>query len=98
MASLGLLLSVLGLVLCGATSLRLSALGASTSKKPIIGKAAAGAREVGAGWGGVGWGRRWALPVAALRQVRPIWETSVFRVRLCAVLYSPRTKTSFGSC
>uniref|UniRef100_A0A8D1WNV4 folate gamma-glutamyl hydrolase n=1 Tax=Sus scrofa TaxID=9823 RepID=A0A8D1WNV4_PIG len=37
MASLGLLLSVLGLVLCGATSLRLSALGASTSKKPIIG-------------------------------------------------------------
>lgn len=93
MASLGLLLSVLGLVLCGATSLRLSALGASTSKKPIIGKAAAGAREVGAGWG-----RRWALPVAALRQVRPIWETSVFRIRLCAVLYSPRTKTSFGSC
>uniref|UniRef100_A0A8C3WDL5 Gamma-glutamyl hydrolase n=1 Tax=Catagonus wagneri TaxID=51154 RepID=A0A8C3WDL5_9CETA len=37
MASLGSLLSVLGLVLCGATSLRLSGLGANTSKKPIIG-------------------------------------------------------------
>ncbi|XP_036686892.1 gamma-glutamyl hydrolase isoform X2 [Balaenoptera musculus] len=37
MASLGLLLSVLGLVLCGTASLGLSAPPAPTSKKPIIG-------------------------------------------------------------
>ncbi|XP_023982857.1 gamma-glutamyl hydrolase isoform X2 [Physeter macrocephalus] len=37
MASLSLLLSVLGLVLCGAASLELSAPPARTSKKPIIG-------------------------------------------------------------
>ena len=56
MARLGHLLSVLGLVLCGATGLGLSAPPASTPKKPIIGKeearagagAGAGAGEPGA--------------------------------------------------
>lgn len=43
MASLGLLLRVAGLVLCGAASLGLSAPPAPTSKKPIIGEEAAGA-------------------------------------------------------
>lgn len=48
MARLGRLLSVLGLVLCGAAGLGLSAPPAPTSKKPIIGKEAA---RAGAGAG-----------------------------------------------
>lgn len=40
MASLGRLLCVLGLFLCGAASFRLSAPRAGTSEKPIIGKQA----------------------------------------------------------
>ena len=48
MARLGRLLSVLGLVLCGATGLGLSAPPAPTPKKPIIGKETA---RAGAGAG-----------------------------------------------
>eukprot|EP00069_Balaena_mysticetus_P011561 bmy_01351T0 len=72
MATLGLLLSVLGLVLCGTASLGLSAPPTPTSKKPIIGEEAAGA-------GGRGPGPRWALPAAALRRLRPVLERPKFR-------------------
>lgn len=91
MASPGRLLCVLGLLLCGAASLRLSRPHGDTAKKPIIGKEAVRGRSI---WGGAGC-RCWAPPAAALQLSRPARE----KPQMCLAFGARRTPgwVPFGS-
>ncbi|KAK2095729.1 hypothetical protein P7K49_027145 [Saguinus oedipus] len=78
MASLGRLLSLLGLLLCGAASLGQSRPYGDTAKKPIIGKDAVRSHSRLGGAGCL----RWSPSAGALQPAHPIGENPDVRLRL----------------